>query len=84
MNAGIRSLRADSRGHSLLAFDAFPGFILSCSRRGCYTSGQPRRLSMPCTGFMGRGPRCSWARLCRGLHPTNEVAVGPGVVFSGS
>ena len=81
-SAALKQLVNDPKGHTLVACDAYPGFVMACSRCGRYTTGGAIKpdLRVPCIGRMTKGSAYDWRRLAvRGLHPTCNVAVGPPI-----
>ena len=81
-SAALKQLVNDPKGHTLVACDACPGFVMACSKCGRYTTGGAIKpdLRAPCVGRMNKNAAYDWRRLAvRGLHPTCNVAVGPPI-----
>ena len=67
-------------GHTLVAFDMEPGFILCCSACGGWCDQHPKDLLKECRRGMTRGARCDAKALLAGTHPRiKTIRRGPPV-----
>ena len=70
-------LCAPEHEHVLFVATWGPRFVLVCNRCGAWTTGQPRKLLLPCTGHLTVKMKSDRDKIFAGAHPKSRESLWP-------